>query len=109
MIKYEDLIAAIAECKGERNPNAQTCMKLASYYIILREEYGDKLPDNQSYSFNAAPEPVKEEYHSETEFGQLIQDKSTSSVYAVIDELLSVIRVIQPQLYNGVVRKLREI
>ena len=35
MIKEEDLQEAIAECQGVRNPNANTCLKLASYYTIL--------------------------------------------------------------------------
>ena len=35
MITEQDLLEAIAECQGQRNPNANTCIKLAAYYIIL--------------------------------------------------------------------------
>lgn len=109
MITIDDLKAAIAEMQGERNPNANTCIKLAAYYTILNELQGK--PDTSAYSSSPAPEPVKEtvDYYSDTEFGQLVQDKPVKDVMSVIDELISVISAIQPRLYNGVMRKLNEI
>lgn len=109
MITVDDLKAAIAECEGERNPNANTCMKLSAYYILLREKQGK--PDTSGYSSAPAPEPVSEtvDYYSETEFGQTVHGKSEADVFAVLDELASTIQVIQPRLYNGLMRKLNEI
>ena len=45
MITEKDLQEAIAECQGERNPNANTCIKLAAFYTIRNELFGnsDKL------------------------------------------------------------------
>lgn len=113
MITENDLRAAIAECQGERNPNANTCMKLAAYYTILNNLYPetDKI-EMPSYSASPAPaSPVKEtvDYYSETEFAAAIEDKNTASVLAVIDELMTVLQAIKPGLYEGVLRKLREI
>lgn len=108
MITIDDLKAAIAECEGERNPNANTCMKLSAYYILLREKQGK--PDTSGYS--SAPAPSVSEtvdYYSDTEFGQLVQDKPVKAVMSVMDELLSVLSAIQPRLYNGVMRKLNDI
>lgn len=108
MITLEALKAAIAECKGERNPNANTCFKLAAYYIIMREEYGEE----PAYSYSSAPESSVEEradYYSNTEFGQTIQGKDVISVLEVMDELVTILQAIQPQIYNGVMRKLKEI
>lgn len=108
MITIDDLKAAIAECEGERNPNANTCMKLSAYYILLREKQGK--PDTSGYSSAPAPSvPETVDYYSETEFGQLIQDKPIKDVMSVMDELISVLSAIQPRLYNGVMRKLHEI
>lgn len=105
MITVDDLKAAIAECQGERNPNANTCMKLAAYYIILKELE----PNEPSYSY--APAPVKEtvDYNSETEFGQAIQGKDLTQVLALIDELMTTVEIINKRLYNGVMRRLDEI
>lgn len=109
MITIDDLKAAIAECEGERNPNANTCMKLSAYYILLREKQGK--PDTSGYSSAPAPEPVKEtvDYYSKTEFGRLVQDKPVKAVMSVIDELLSHLSAIQPKMYDGTLRKLRQI
>jgi hypothetical protein len=50
MITEKDLKEAIAECEGERNPNANTCIKLAAFYTILDNMYGEKteIPNNYS-------------------------------------------------------------
>lgn len=108
MITLEALKAAIAECKGERNPNANTCFKLAAYYIIMREEYGEE----STYSYAAAPESTVEEkvdYYSNTDFGQAIQGKDLTEVLKVVDELITILQAVQPQIYNGFMRKLNEI
>ena len=105
MITIDDLKAAIAECEGERNPNANTCMKLSAYYILLREKQGEQ----PSYSYTASPVKETIGYYSETEFAKAIEGKETASVLEIIDELMTVIQALQPRLYDGVVRKIKEI
>lgn len=108
MITIDDLKAAIAECEGERNPNANTCMKLSAYYILLREKQGK--PDTSGYSSATAPSVSETvDYYSKTEFGQLVQDKPEKAVMSVIDELLSHLSAVQPRMYDGTLRKLRQI
>ena len=108
MIKKEELLDAIAECQGQRNPNANTCIKLASYYTIL-----DHIEDNKreepsvseipAYSFAAPPEV---HYESDTEFGQRVSNMDINDVMTVMDELMTTLSVINPRLYNGVMNKL---
>ena len=107
MITLDDLEAAIAECEGERNPNANTCIKLAAYYTILNEKQG-KPP---VYSYSAEPvSPVKEmvDYYSETDFGQAVEGKDTAYILGLIDDLMTILQAVQPQLYNGVMRELNK-
>ncbi len=107
MITVDDLKAAIAECQGERKPNANTCMKLAAYYTILRE-----LKPDEAYSYDSAPvlPPLKVEgYVSGTEFGRAIKGKDEASVWALIDELIITLEAIQPRLYEGFMRRLKEL
>lgn len=105
MITKDDLKAAIAECQGERNPNAQTCMKLAAYYTILREIE----PEMPTYSY--LPAPIKEtaDYYSDSEFGREIAGRDINDVIKLIDELMATLSAIQPRLYEGVMRRLRDI
>ena len=108
MITVDDLRAAIAECQGERNPTANTCMKLAAYYTILRELEPERAP----YSYDNAPvlPPVKSVgYLSDTAFGRAVKGKDEAAVWALLDELIVTLEAIQPRLYDGFMRRLSEI
>lgn len=110
MITEKDLQAAIAECQGERNPNANTCIKLAAFYTIRNEMFGN--PEqvveaiSPTYSYSGEPVETTIDYYSETEFSRMIDGRKASEVWPVIDELMSTIQAIQPRLYDGVMRKL---
>lgn len=112
MITERDLHEAIAECQGQRNPNANTCLKLASYYTILDHVQADRSEPVSvpRYSF-AAQESTAEtriDYNSGTEFSDLINGMVARSVWETIDELMTVLRMTQPRLYNGTMNQIRE-
>ena len=104
MIREEDLLEAIAECQGQRNPNANTCIKMASYYVILDhiKEEEPKVSEIPTYSYALPPE----RYTSDTEFGQKIANMDMDDVLAVMDELMTTLSIINPRLYDGVMAKL---
>ena len=103
MITNEDLKAAIAECEGAKNPNANTCVKLAAFYTILNQRQ-DNVPKLPEYSFASAPA-----YSSNSEFGQLVEEKGIENCFGVIDELMETLYVLNPKLYRSVIRKLNEL
>lgn len=107
MITEQDLQAAIAECKGKRNPDANTCIKLAAFYTIRNELFG-KSEQVPAYSFAPPPEQVETtiDYQSDTEFGRLVDGKKAVDVWPVMDELMQAVQVLQPRLYASVLRKL---
>lgn len=102
MITEHDLHEAIAECQGQRNPNANTCIKLAAYYIIL-EHLEQK---DEGYSYSAPPMPTVSRYTSDTEFGRAVEGKDIDELLPLIDEIMSALSVIQPRMYDAVMRKL---
>lgn len=104
MIREQELLDAIAECQGQRNPNANTCIKLASYYTILDHIEGktEKPLELPTYSYDSAPDA----YTSDTEFGQRVSTMSYDDVMTVMDELMTTLSVVNPRLYNAVMRKL---
>lgn len=116
MIAEIDLQEAIAECQGQRNPNANTCIKLAAYLIIQRELYGNPeqlptLPPVSDYSYAAAPNKEVETtiyIDSDSELAQAANGKDADKVWAVMDELMAVLSATQPRLYAGVLRKIEE-
>lgn len=103
MIKEEELLDAIAECQGQRNPNANTCYKLASYLTIL--DHMQRKEEPPAYSYAAAP-TARVDYSSGTEFSDRIQGMDMNDVLAVMDELMTTLSVINPRLYEGVMSKL---
>lgn len=104
MITERDLQEAIAECNGHRNPNAATCIKLAAYYTIRNQLYPSSSPATMREEEKRTLNVI--EYNSDTEFAQLISGKEPDEVFAVMDELMSTLQIVQPRLYDSVMRKL---
>ena len=110
MIRDEDLREAIAEMQGQKNPNAQTCIKLAAYYII-RDHLQDKAAVQETRPLEAEPYSISGSdpgitYEGESEFAKLIHGRDQDAVMAVMDELMSTLHVMHPRLYDGVMNKI---
>ena len=108
MITEQELHEAIAECQGQRNPNANTCIKLASFYTIL-----DHMAEKSSYSempnysfANDTENTVK--YQSGTEFADAIYGRDVDEIMGIMDELMSTLSVVNPPLYRSVMRRVVE-
>jgi hypothetical protein len=109
LIREQDLLDAIAECQGERNPNANTCMKLAAYYTILNNIRG--VSDNNvgnipTYSYSDEPTEIVR-YSSGSEFSRITDGLSSDDVMAVMDELMDTLQILAPKLYNATLEKLK--
>lgn len=102
MITEKDLNQAIAECQGQRNPNASTCIKLAAYLTIKESLYGRK---EESYSYANVPGDVVV-YSGESEFAKAIEGRRQDDIMPILDELMGVLQATNPRLYAGVMRKI---
>ena len=100
LITEKDLHEAIAECQGERNPNANTCIKLAAYYTILNQLHPVE-PISMGYSGAGVT------LDSETEFAECVNKRDPGDVWPLIDELMTTLSVLHPRLYASVMRKLK--
>ena len=105
MIKENELLEAIAECQGERNPNASTCRNLAAFYTIL--DHMQKPEETQpNYSYDLVPQNEVITLSGESDFLQKIYGKDVNDILPIIDELMDTLQLINPRLYDGVMRKL---
>ena len=112
MIKRDELDAAIAECIGEREPNANTCIKLAAYYIIKNEMYPDDVADTPAYSFATEQNlPRVEAVHidSDSEFAQAVEGLPLQDVWGIVDELVATVKILQPRVYAAMMRRIDEL
>lgn len=110
MITEKDLQEAIAECQGERHPNASTCIKLAAFFIIKNELYPAQERQDEpftGYSYESRENGQILRYTGESEFAGLIDGMESEKVCRVMDELMMSLQVIEPRLYAAVLRKIR--
>lgn len=95
LITREDLLDAIDKCQGQKNPNANTCIKLAAYYTIL-----DHTPEDNGYSY--ASEPL-------SEFMNSIKRKNKNEVLHIMDDLMDELENIAPKLYYQTMERLNSL
>ena len=113
MITEQDLQEAIAECEGQRNPNATTCIKLAAFYTIKNQLYGPA-PEPEPLRYSRATDPNPQigadvvRYHGDSDFANAITNKDSATAWAIMDELMTALQVVNPRLYDSVMRKIAE-
>lgn len=108
MISEKDLKDAIAECMGERHPNANTCIKLAAYYTIYDHLYPSKAEQIEEIPktiYQTVDEDIIADY-GDSDFYRAISGKDAAEVWGIMNELMDTIQVINPRLYDGVMRQL---
>lgn len=113
MITLDDLNSAIAECHGKRNPDANTCIMLAAFYTLKQNLYPEKAGNTvasqptqfqRDYSYSNGPDIM---YSGDSEFARTVYGRNPDDVMPVIDELMETIKVVNPRLYSGVMRRLQ--
>lgn len=113
MITEKDLEEAIKECEGKRKPDANTCMKLAAFYTIKDQLYPQKVASGraepepkfeENYSYSAGPDI---QYSGQSEFANAVYGRDPNDIMPIMDELMETIKVLNPRLYSGVMRRLR--
>ena len=127
MITEHDLQEAIAECQGQRNPNASTAIKLAAFLTIQRELFGNAEENNANaskiftnatspaYSYAAEPPETIPRYsgaesvgdYGDSDFLRAVRGKDPAAMWAVMDELMDTLKMVNQRVYDGVMRRIR--
>ncbi len=103
MITKRELERAIDEIERKDSTTFQDCQKLATFYTIYNQLYGN--------SEQLKSVPIEQEIvHviGETDFIKSINGKQAEKMWAVMDELLTTLSVINDKLYDSVLRKVRD-
>lgn len=118
MITERDIDQAIMECRAERDPNAWTCIRMAAFLTIKQQLFGDSrqmpkdyatVPMLRGASFASAPQapaPQIISYDSGTEFASKIDGKTAGNIWPIMDELMTVMQTLEPQIYANVLREI---
>lgn len=128
MITEKDVREAIAYCQGKLDPKRDDAILLAACIIIQREMFPESVKDTVNFNQNltdgapaysyAAP-PVSTETlprysgadtvgdYGESDFLHAVQGKDPAAMWAVMDELMETLKMVNPRVYDGVMRKIR--
>lgn len=110
MITENDLRQAIAECQGTRNPNANTCIKLAAYYTILNNlNPKDEISNGQSFLPMPEFDDIVPQISTQSEFVQECIGKDIKSLLGVLDEHFNAIKLLYPKEYDVVLEKIKDL
>ena len=122
MITEPEIDAAIAECVGKRNPDANTVRTLAALYTIKEHLYPSepfekieqlRTPENSSavgYSFAPAPDqkPYTISLDSDTDFARVIEGRDPEEIMPLMDEAMTLLASVYPACYNAIMKKLSD-
>jgi hypothetical protein len=98
MISIEQLNGEIALLE-EETPTHVIMQKLANLYVI--RDHMMTLPNNVPVT-----PPSVIPHFGNSEFATKIEGKDISSILSLIDEVMSTVSVVNPNLYNSVIRRL---
>lgn len=109
MINKQDLNETIAELENARDHSPQMCQRLADLYIIREKLFDESATHDYGYSKAAEPmheiEPLVD--YGDSDFLIAIRGKLPKNAWLVIDELMDTLRVVNPRVYDSVMRKIR--
>lgn len=99
MLTKRELLNAIKELE-ESTPTYEKCKRLVTFYQLYDYMYGEPKREERTERVVGA--------YGESEFMKVIAGKDIREVMGVMDELMSTLNVLNPNLYQGVLVKLAE-
>lgn len=99
MLSQRELDNAIREFE-DAPVNYENCAKLATFYTIFDHLYGDTETPK-------APQEIVG-YYGDSEFLKMAGGQNAENVWGILDELMDTLKVVNPRLYDGVMRKMAE-
>lgn len=99
MLTKRELLNAIKELE-DATPTYERCKKLVTFYTLYDYMYGEPKKEESMEKVVGA--------YGQSEFMKTIEAMEIRQVLGVMDELMSTLKVLNPNLYQGVLVKLAE-
>lgn len=78
----------------------ENCKKLATFYTIFDHLYSEPKTEKRQEEVIGA--------YGRSEFLELVTNQEAAKVWSIIDELMDTLKVVNPRLYEGVMRKIAD-
>lgn len=109
MLDMKEIDAAISRLEsGETTFSG--CAKLADLYTVRDHILGQEIPYEREYSQASGPEKPedqKTDLYGDSDFLKAVSGKTSSNAWAIIDELMDTLHVVNPKVYDSVMRKIK--
>lgn len=103
MISEKELLEAIDKCENNVN-SFQWCEKLAALYTVYDHLYGQPV----EYANIRTEAETVVEVEEDSDFLKAVNGKNAVTVWNIMSELMESVKLIQPRLYDAVMRKINE-
>lgn len=103
MLSKSELLKAIEDLE-DASPTFQNCQKMATFYTLLNAIY------RSGGEINPQVETFREEIigdHGNSDFLRMIEGMESHEAWLIMDELMETIKILQPKLYDSVMRRIR--
>ena len=100
---------AIAELENEESSKSGYLLLSALYNIRDRMRGESARPAESGYSKAASPGGETLERYGQSDFLRAVSGKESAAAWAVMDELMETLQVVNPRAYGSVMRKLRNL
>lgn len=115
MIDEKQIQEAIAYYGGKTDPKREDAIALAACYIIQDRmnrpeelpQYSFAPPPTENQAMNAADAETVGDY-GDSDFLQSVRGMDASEAWAIMDDLMDTIAMINRRIYDGVMRELKK-
>lgn len=112
MLDIKEIEQEIAELERAKNHSPSACMYLAALYSIRDHGSAGVQHEPIMYSQAAAPIPApvvsaKLDIYGNSDFLRAVDGKESNEAWDVINELMDTLKVVNPRVYDDVMRKMR--
>lgn len=106
----KELDWAISELEGQES-SENRYMLLAALYTCRNQMLGGSIsqPQPAAYSMASAPATQTLEQYGDSDFLRAVDGLPAPDAWAVMDELMDTLQVVNPRIYDSVMRKLGRI
>lgn len=98
---------AISELEGEETSKSGYIL-LAALYTCRNEMLGLSTPQPQIAAYSEAVAPAEERLgrYGDSDFFKVVEGLDPAAAWAVMNELMDTLRIVNPRVYDSVMRKL---
>lgn len=98
MLSLDTINSDILELETQHDTTWSTCQRLAWLYVVRDHITGQ-----------TQKQPVPLEVSGDSDFLRAVDGRDSVKAWAIMDELMETIKILQPRVYDSVLRRLAEI